>query len=626
VRRALPALALLLLALCLPASANATFPGQNGKIAFTRGGDVWTMNTDGTGQTNLTNSAAFEYTPAWSADGNRIGFLRDGQVWIMFADGTDQTPTAPTFANYGPAWSPDGQKLAFTVDDHCGDGGVYTVPSDGTGSRTLLSCGSGDRGQADPSWSPDGQTIALHEDLGFFEIYAMSATTGVDTNLTNDGYIDNNPDWSPDNQKIAWDSDRPSFSGIPHLWTMNPDGSGKVRVSSATTGEEDPAWSPDGSKIAYFHFQAPAGIHVMNANGTGDTFLADGTDPSWQPLPTAGPESDLIAAISDAPDPIPAGGELHYTAEAKNLVGPDPATGVELTVNLPASVFYVSATPSQGSCTESAGTVTCQFGNLAVGASATVDVKVEPRPVNQNISITASASASANETDPVPGNNSQSTNTTVTPGGQPRPKGATPLLLSLVLAYKPCPSAEVNRQHGPALAYPSCSPPVQSSNYLTVGTLDANGQTPRFAGNLRYDSVQEIPINPNNGDQSDIALKASLTDIRNKVGLADYTGELRETTTLRITDHDNGAGGFTAATVQDLPLEFTIPCAPTPSNPAGSSCAVNTTVEATTPGAVKENKRAIWELDRVRIFDGGADGDTSTGPDTLFAVQGVFVP
>ena len=58
----------------------------------------------------------------------------------------------------------------------------------------------------------------------------------------------------------------------------------------------------------------------------------------------------------------------------------------------------------------------------------------------------------------------------------------------------------------------------------------------------------------------------------------------------------------------------------------GSTCAVSTTVDAVVPGAAREGERAIWALDRVQVLDGGADGIASTSPNTLFAVQGVFVP
>jgi hypothetical protein len=40
---------------------------------------------------------------------------------------------------------------------------------------------------------------------------------------------------------------------------------------------------------------------------------------------------------------------------------------------------------------------------------------------------------------------------------------------------------------------------------------------------------------------------------------------------------------------------------------------------------VIEGRRSVWELDQVRVDDGGGDGDTA-GDNSLFMVQGVFVP
>jgi hypothetical protein len=58
----------------------------------------------------------------------------------------------------------------------------------------------------------------------------------------------------------------------------------------------------------------------------------------------------------------------------------------------------------------------------------------------------------------------------------------------------------------------------------------------------------------------------------------------------------------------------------------GATCAHGTTADALMPGAVIEGKRAIWQLDRVRLLDGGADGDADTHPNGRLAEQGVFVP
>ncbi len=82
-----------------PLPAHAAFPGQNGKIAFFSDRDgnneVYTMNADGTGQMRLTNNAASDVVPIWSADGLKIAFTstRDGnnEIYVMNADGSGQT-------------------------------------------------------------------------------------------------------------------------------------------------------------------------------------------------------------------------------------------------------------------------------------------------------------------------------------------------------------------------------------------------------------------------------------------------------------------------------------------------------------------------------------------------------
>jgi len=52
-----------------------------------------------------------------------------------------------------------------------------------------------------------------------------------------------------------------------------------------------------------------------------------------------------------------------------------------------------------------------------------------------------------------------------------------------------------------------------------------------------------------------------------------------------------------------------------------------TDLDAVLPGATPEGTRAIWQLDQVKVYDGGPDEDADTeGDNSLFAVQGVFVP
>ena len=86
-------------------------------------------------------------------------------------------------------------------------------------------------------------------------------------------------------------------------------------------------------------------------------------------------QAELSASVMDSPDPVVEGFQLDYTIDITNN-GPGPASNVSLTDVLPAGVGYIQATPSQGSCSETGGTVTCLLGILADGVIATVTVTV----------------------------------------------------------------------------------------------------------------------------------------------------------------------------------------------------------------------------------------------------------
>jgi hypothetical protein len=196
----------------------------------------------------------------------------------------------------------------------------------------------------------------------------------------------------------------------------------------------------------------------------------------------------------------------------------------------------------------------------------------------------------------------------------PRPKGATPLRVPLVPAFDQCTSP--NRQHGAPLAFGSCGPPSQSSGHLTVGTPDSNGQAANSVGFVLY-QVQS----------GDVAVSASLTDVRDEGTLADYAGEASVQHSVQLTDRMGGSAPDEPATVEPFQFKFTVPCAATASTAEGGRCALASTFNAIVPGSVVDGKRAIWELGQVQVLDGGADGDADTTvDDRLFATQGVFVP
>ena len=207
------------------------------------------------------------------------------------------------------------------------------------------------------------------------------------------------------------------------------------------------------------------------------------------------------------------------------------------------------------------------------------------------------------------------------------PKGATPIRASLVPAFKQCTAP--NRTHGAPLAFPSCAPPVQESNYLTIGTPDANGAGANSVGST---VVKVVP------NSSVLDIKLSISDVRCKPGTAanvcnspnaadgpDYSGELQLLMTARVSDHYNGPNLNEAATMQDIPFPATFLCSNTADTSIGGIC------NATPPPCLgcippPDGQRAVIELGDLKVYDGGPDGQVGTNDNTLFMRQGIFIP
>jgi Tol biopolymer transport system component len=151
---------------------NDTWPtwSPDGKrIAFQsdRGGDqdIWVINIDGSGLTNLTNSPSQDEHPAWSPNGTQIAFTsrRGGvrDVWVMGADGSNPVNLTNTGdRDRYPMWSPDGTRIAFNTKRD-GDQEIYVMNADGSNQRNVTHSPDTE-GMA--AWSPDGTRLVLYSD------------------------------------------------------------------------------------------------------------------------------------------------------------------------------------------------------------------------------------------------------------------------------------------------------------------------------------------------------------------------------------------------------------------------------------------------------------------------------
>lgn len=208
------------------------------------------------------------------------------------------------------------------------------------------------------------------------------------------------------------------------------------------------------------------------------------------------------------------------------------------------------------------------------------------------------------------------------PRGYARARGADKVRTALVPAFKSCLSPDTN--HGAPLASSSCGSPAGTSSFLTVGTADANGQPSKATGFVAYMVKKGNTTTPE--DEADVSLRVTLSDVRRRADLSDYTGEVQLRQGMRVTDRLNGSLQNEAATGLDLELPATVPCAATADAAVGATCSLASSFDALVPGSVVESKRSTWELGPVRVFDGGASGTAGASGAALFETQGLFVP
>jgi uncharacterized repeat protein (TIGR01451 family) len=407
-------------------------------------------------------------------------------------------------------------------------------------------------------------------------------------------------------------------SAVPSQGTCSEE-SGVVTCTFGTLADED-------TVTVEIKVRPQAAGSISNqADVTSDTHDPASADNSASTETTVNRVADLSLTKSDSPDPAVVNEQVTYTLSIHNS-GPSNATGVSVTDTLPGGVNYESATPSQGTCSEAAGTVSCALGTVTNGSDATVTIRIRPQSAG---AITNEASVTSDATDPSSGNDSASAETTVNAAvGYARPKSAAPVSVPFVPAYSLC--ASPNRIHGPPLADPSCNPPARASTYLTTGTPDANGAPANSTGSAKFVVIVDPPDN-------DVSIRATITDVRCGSGTSacgttntqsgpDYTGELQLVLPMRITDRFSGTGGGVAATVADTSFPVPMACLQAASTSIGSTCDVNTTANAVLPGSVQTNRRSVWQLDSVQLFDGGPDGLAATAGNGLFATQGILVP
>jgi Tol biopolymer transport system component len=286
--------------------ARAAFPGRNGLIAWTRlfltrDAEIWVMTPGGQTKRSIDRNDQNDAFPAWSANGRLLAFesssATDVDLWVMRIDGGAPVNITndPGNADRQPAWSPTGDAIVFSRQSpFTGLGAIWVIEADGS-IRQLTEDTSVNQ---HPAWSPDGQWILFSSDRdGNLELYRVRPDGTGEGRVTFTPTVhEDNPNWAPDGAKVAFDAcQAESFPcpGSPNyeIFSINADGTGRVRLTDVEGIDWNPAWSPDGTQIVFRSDRTGSTqLWKMNADGSSPTQLTfaefeGGVDPDWQPLP-----------------------------------------------------------------------------------------------------------------------------------------------------------------------------------------------------------------------------------------------------------------------------------------------------------------------------------------------------
>lgn len=242
------------LALLLAAPAFATFPGDNGRIAYTNQTDdplfvIETVEPDGSDVQPLTDTTSAQ-GPSWSPDGSRILFSQDNDIWIMDADGSnrEQLTDTDTVDERRPSFSPDGNRIVYSERNY----GLYVMDADGSNQDEITPTGFDFT--FGPAWSPDGSRIAFigREPASSDAIYTM-APDGTDVDFVANPNDESaySPTWSPDGERMAFYTCPAGDCTQSILYVVDAAGDDPAEpISDAADGLYGPSWSPDGTLIA----------------------------------------------------------------------------------------------------------------------------------------------------------------------------------------------------------------------------------------------------------------------------------------------------------------------------------------------------------------------------------------
>jgi uncharacterized repeat protein (TIGR01451 family) len=346
-----------------------------------------------------------------------FSLVQTGATWVCLAPGTAVSCTISSL--------PSGATTTFTL--------IVTVAGGAASGTVITNTASTSTSTPDPN--PSSNSATVNVTVASAGQYDLSVTSSASPNPVTAGnnitfllnFTNNGPnsasnvtftDTVPANTTFV-SLVLPAGATCPTLPAVG--GTGAISCCPGTGAVCSGAAIPSGTTaqlplIVKVNGSTASGTVISNTTNIGpttnDVNVANNTSTATT-IVASPSQADVAIVKTAAPQPVDQGATLTYTLQVTNN-GPAVAQNVNVSDPLPSQVSFVSVSTTQGTCTQSAGTVSCSLGSVSVGGLVIITINTTATALYSTSSLVLNtATVGSSTSDPNTNNNSSSTISTI---------------------------------------------------------------------------------------------------------------------------------------------------------------------------------------------------------------------